>query len=234
MAYCLDAEKILLVLNPRTASSALSSHLGKTFGGRWLPEQDLLDDRGNIQVQRKHSTVPELLAARLMSEDDLDRYRKIVAVRNPFDSLVSLWVKKRHAYAMEAADPDFFGHKIPGFMEDMAFIQQHTFSEWVVEKYAVALRPDARNSLHRKFVAGCDHILRFETLQEDFQALMKKLGLSAGDIPELNKTASKGKDWRAYYSPEARDIIQRRFAHELARYGYTFDQTPAKPSYSRQ
>ena len=125
MAFIIDSDKLLFILNPRTASTAIASHLGNSReGGRWIPKEDIQHEDGTIKIQRKHSTIKDLLESGIISQEYLDSLITFSVVRNPFDSLVSLWTKKKFVYAELAKSDNFFGNKIPDFNSDMEFIQK--------------------------------------------------------------------------------------------------------------
>jgi len=88
----------LFLLSPRTGSTATASALGQHLYGEWIPGQDVLDDNGMIIVQRKHCTLNELLEHKYLNQKEAKTLFKFTTVRNPFDSAVSSWVKKRTIY----------------------------------------------------------------------------------------------------------------------------------------
>jgi hypothetical protein len=191
--------RILFILNPRTGSTAVASALAQATRAEYIPPQVILDEAGYVKVPRKHSTMHQLLRERLLTREDLNGFTIFTTVRNPFDSLVSIWAKKRVQYAELAEQPDFFGHKIRGFMDDITFIRDHTFSDWVRRHYG-PLRDQGRTaSLNRKHFRGCNAHLRFENLQEDIAELMKSIGGPELVVPVLNETIGREKDHRQYY-----------------------------------
>jgi len=223
MAYLVEPNNLLFILNPRTASTAISSHLGSSLpGGRWIPDSDQLKADGSISIQRKHSTINELLDAKLLSSEQISTLSTFSVVRNPYDSLVTLWTKKRFAYAELVNSKEFFGNKIPSFNADMEFIQNHTFSEWIIENFIPKYDSSKRNSIHKKYVDGVDYVLRYESLQEEFDSLMRQLGIQVDPIPILNKTKKKKTDWRSYYSPEAVEAVKNCFEYDLVEFNYRF------------
>lgn len=66
-----------------------------------------------------------------------------------------------------------------------------------------------------------DRILRFEDLTADFAALAEQLGFS-GRLPHRNASRGRGRHYREWFSPQARDEIARRFARDCEHFGYTF------------
>jgi hypothetical protein len=42
------------------------------------------------------------------------------------------------------------------------------------------------------------------------------------ESPKLNVTNEKERDYRSYYTPKARAIVERIYAPDLERFGYSF------------
>ena len=65
--------------------------------------------------------------------------------------------------------------------------------------------------------------MRFETLQDDFDRVLDKAGVPFKvQIPVINKTEERKKDYREYYNERSQKIVQYIFDEELKRYGYEF------------
>lgn len=62
---------------------------------------------------------------------------------------------------------------------------------------------------------------RFERLGEDFATVQRALDLPAEPLTKLNATS--GADYRACYNERTRTLVAERFARDIARFGYTFD-----------
>lgn len=61
---------------------------------------------------------------------------------------------------------------------------------------------------------------RFENIQEDSGKLLKTLGLEKTNIPHVNETTHQ--NYRKYYTPETRRLIESRFAKDLEYFSYEF------------
>lgn len=66
-----------------------------------------------------------------------------------------------------------------------------------------------------------DRVLRFESLADDFAALAADLGFP-GRLPHLNASRSRDRPYREWYTPAAREAVERRFARDCERFDYTF------------
>ena len=93
MALLSDRHRFLFILNPRTASGALARALSSATDARPFPEAPVLDASGRIAVAAKHGTIRQIREAGLLDDRALAGLFKLVVVRNPYDSLVSLWTK---------------------------------------------------------------------------------------------------------------------------------------------
>jgi hypothetical protein len=65
--------------------------------------------------------------------------------------------------------------------------------------------------------------MRFEHLQRDFDQVLAQAGVTQGlTIPRINVTSDRDRDYRRYYTPAARRIVEYVFERELVRFGYEF------------
>jgi hypothetical protein len=239
MAIICRDYRLLFIQAPRTGCTAIEVLLVKRFGGEPLPATDILDAHGFARVQSKHCTVTQLLSEGLLPQDYASRFTTFTTVRNPFDSLVSLYVKKRDKYHKDVADPSSWVHKVRGYVEDIEFCRTHTFSEWAEKRYAVnrldRLLGKGRRSLYGRYTAGVSVVMRFERLQQDFEALMRNVGIHDDvTIPVTNRTTQRGATYHEYYTPETRKLIEYVFQQELEHYGYSFEGLSAATAADHQ
>jgi hypothetical protein len=228
MAILCPAHSLLFIQAPRTGCTAIERLLLERFGGESVPPSDILGPDGFIRIQRKHCSIRQLVTTGLIPDDYESRYTTVTTVRNPFDSLVSMYVKKRETYQRRLNEPDAWMYKVRGYIEDMEFCRTHSFEEWVVKRYAV--RPIERllgrghRALYGRYTDGVQIVMRFERLQQDFEAMMRGVGV-IGDvtIPNVNATRQRERAYQSYYTPRARRIVEYVFQGELALYGYSFD-----------
>ena len=62
--------------------------------------------------------------------------------------------------------------------------------------------------------------MRFERLQHDFDEALRQAGITqALTIPSINETANRDKDYRRYYTPSARRIVEYVLDRELVQFG---------------
>jgi hypothetical protein len=66
--------------------------------------------------------------------------------------------------------------------------------------------------------------MRYERLQEDFDAVLKQAGIEGHyEIPRENITpAREGKSYREFYSKKSRRMVEDAYASHLEKYDYSF------------
>jgi len=116
-------------------------------------------------------------------------------IRNPYDALVSWYVRM---------------DRTRGFPVSMA----HFLRKYEHEDFARGDPP----SLFYHCRPGVE-VLRWETLQEEFDALLMQLELPTVRLPRDNVTPKKG-PWRDYYDAEALEAVHARFGHDLDSWDY--------------
>lgn len=224
MAVISYPNRFIYFLNPRTASTATAQALGEALPCVFVPEADILDDKGKIVVQRKHTTPRQLREHGLVEPAVLEAFFKFVTVRNPYDSIVSAWAKKVKDYAHLLDKPDSWVNKLPGYADGLRRAAGLSFSDWVREEYAEHLDKRRKGRMNGNFIEEVDHILRYETLAQDFAAITGRLGLPADFVlPQINVTKGRETaDYRDYYDDDARAVIATVFGDEIERLGYDF------------
>ena len=223
MAVISERFAYVYVLAPRTACTSIGIELVRHFAGEWLPSEDFKSAEGDLLVPRKHSTLHQLMANDLLTPSARAKKLVFTAVRNPFDSLVSLWLKQATAYQHLLDDPDSFIHHQPGFKQGVIFARDHSFPEWVRYRFEDRVANGPRH-MYQPFIQGADVIMRYENLQDDFNQVLRRVGASAEGhrIPMLNETVGRAADYRVYYNDYSRDLIGEIFAKDLERFGYSF------------
>ena len=176
--------------------------------------------------QSKHPLARNVRAA--MGGELFDDYVKFAVVRNPFDRMVS-WYSIMANDTVENFAPDVsrdegdFGDKVLREVRRRA----SSFDEFI------ALPREDNGGLFERFYTPqfdylsdeqgqviVDHILGFETLGEDFEALARKIGFE-GALPHRNRSI-RDDSYRDYYNATTRDEVARRFAVDLEHFGYRF------------
>ena len=146
---------------------------------------------------RKHSSLAEYRAA--LGPERFDSLFKFSCVRNPWDRMISYY-----------------------------FTPTRRTAEWdrkEFEKFVRKTSPAAEflrlNRSDRDPFNNVDRVLRFENITEEFQSVCQHLGLEGEPLPVYNR--SKREDYRTYYDDKLRNLVAKRFASEIERFGYTFE-----------
>jgi len=218
---------LLFIMTPRTACTSVGDLLCAHYGGEFIPAEDILDSQGFISVQKKHSTLSELIKHKILTLEEAKSLLKIAAVRNPFDSLVSLYFKQRLKYQPLLGDPSSWVNRSFGYAGQMRYAQTHTFNEWVLKvsyrkliKKLLRLRP----SMFTDYTTGMDVVLRYESIESDLKTAFIRAGIPwKADLPKANRTDERsGGDYRSLYSQLSALIVGLVYAYDLKTYGYQF------------
>ena len=241
MAIYSRRHRYLFLMAPRTGCTAIGERvLIPELEGEYLPAEDVLAADGTVIAAKKHSTLADLRRANVLTEAELASLFVFTTVRNPFDSLVSQYVKMRTSYAPLLDDPDSFVQRDPTYRNLMQEAARMTFPEWVRARYVgrhlrqLGRRPTWRapvawlrygwagpRHLTAGFLDGAHNVMRFERLQRDFDIALAHLGLPPHEIPPWNVTEAKT-NYREYYDDSSRKLVAHVFAPDLQRFGYSF------------
>jgi hypothetical protein len=67
-----------------------------------------------------------------------------------------------------------------------------------------------------------DYIMRFENLADDFRAVCTAIGISPPTLPQYNRSSRD--HYSKYYDDELRELVGARFAREIERFNYAFEE----------
>jgi Sulfotransferase family len=197
-------KRFLFVHIPKTAGNSIQSVLRDYSEDELVAlrsEQDGIERFGlrNPKYKiKKHSTLAEYRAA--LGEDEFRNLYKFTCVRNPWDRMVSYYFTPT---------------------QNTAAWDRKKFRKTISKVLSVAdyLRLDKGD---KDPFGNADSIIRFENLADDFRAVCAALGISPTTLPRYNR--SKREHYSRYYDDELRELVFARFAAEIERFGYTFEQ----------
>lgn len=213
---------VIYSLAPRTASSATAVTLKKKLGFVELMKEDIVDSNGNIIVDKKHVTFNQLIENSIICTEDFERAERVVTVRNPFDSLFSAWFKYKYVYTKLLVDKNSWLHKKPKLLNEMLYVSEHGFSDWIITFYSHMLDENPKH-LYNKHLHNSTHVFKFEQLNEDINSFFASKGEDDFSIDKLNITEGKGGlSYRDYTNQEAKRIILDVFAPDFDKFGYDF------------
>jgi hypothetical protein len=226
MAIICRKYNFLFIMTPRTACTAIGDLLCREYGGEFLPSEDILNSDGRILVQKKHNTVTELLQHKIISQAEAESLLKVAAVRNPFDTLVSLYFKQRYKYQPLLADPTSWVNRFPTYARNMRYAREHSFGQWVLRKCAKQLVKRTLGcppSMFFDYTRGVDAILRYETISEDLAEVFVRASMGRAELPVINRTDERShRDYRSSYSRLTTLAVRTAYSDDLQKYGYKF------------
>lgn len=227
MALISRKHRFLFIMAPRTACTAVGNALTLQLAAELLPAKDILRSDGTIEIPAKHTRLAQLLKGGIITPEERQGLFVFTTVRNPFDSLLSLYLKKSRQYQHFLADKSSWVYRLRGYAEDMDYCRTHSFEEWVLKNYWPPwwqrVRGERRRSMNRPYADGADFVMRFETLQQDFDSALQQIGITERiEVPRINPTSRRDADYRSHYSQAARRAVAYTFHHDLQNYGYSF------------
>jgi len=197
-------KRFLFVHIPKTAGNSIQSTLRDYSEDQLVAlrkEQDGIERFGlrnpNYKI-KKHSTLREYRDA--LGDEQFCSLYKFTCVRNPWDRMVSY-------YFTPTQSPETWDRK--------------RFREIISKAVSVAdylrLDPDEEDPF-----ANVDYIMCFENLVDDFRTVCGRLGISPSTLPRYNRSSRE--HYSKYYDDELRELVRMRFAAEIERLGYKFEQ----------
>jgi hypothetical protein len=197
-------KRFLFVHIPKTAGNSIQSVLRDYSEDELVAlrkEQDGIERFGlrnpNYKV-KKHSTLSEYYDA--LGDEQFRKLYKFTCIRNPWDRMVSY-------YFTPTQNPETWNRK--------------KFRETISKAVSVPdyLRLDSHEA---DPFANVNCIMRFENLADDFRAVCAGIGISPPALPQYNRSTRE--HYSKYYDDELRELVHTRFAAEIERFGYTFEE----------
>ena len=197
-------KQFLFVHIPKTAGNSIQSILRDYSEDEIVAlrsEQDGIERFGlrnpNYKI-KKHSTLAEYRGA--LGEERFRSLYKFACVRNPWDRMVSY-------YFTPTQSPETWDRKkFRGMISEAASVADY-------------LRLDRGEE---DPFANVDYIMHFENLVDDFRTVCGTLGISPATLPRYNRSGRE--HYSKYYDDELRELVCTRFAAEIERFGYTFEE----------
>ena len=197
-------KRFLFVHIPKTAGNSIQSILRDYSEDQLVAlrmEQDGIERFGlrNPKYKiKKHSTLREYREA--LSDEQFRNLYKFTCVRNPWDRMVSYY-----------------------------FTPTQNLETWSRKKFRGIISkalsvPDylRLDDGEQDPFANVDYIMRFENLVDDFRAVCTAISISPPTLPQYNRSSRE--HYSKYYDDELRELVRTRFAAEIERFGYTFEE----------
>ena len=208
-----EEHKFIFVHVPKNAGTSVRKMLRTHSGTR----------PSLVSSDTKHETYSEFRARWTERSgrpvEDLDEYRVVAIIRNPWDRFLSL-----HRYLQG---------RVPWVAEDVdAFASQVT----AIEDWTRSIRSLRSQSSFVEGVPGDLRICRFESLKADLAVAFGDYALDLPSLGRRNATRSRPEPggirrllgalapprYRSEMSPRTAGIVSDLYAEDIARFGYRF------------
>ncbi len=209
------AHKYVFVQIPRTGCTAVAAELMANYEGE--------------SILGKHSSYSEGLATGSAPRG----YSVLASVRNPLADIVAGYEKLRTNHE-KYEDPDRHVSAPGGYVTDkmlaaFRFVQAHPddFEQYVRTFHKLTY--DHQISLDEGVY---DHVMRFESLADDFSKWLAAAGIPAvRDLPLVNRTNRDKRDWIDYYDSESlQRFIAPRVLPFMRQWGYSLPSNWSEPN----
>ena len=201
--------KYLFVELPRTGSTAISRELCQHYHGE--------------RIMRKHSTYFDFL--RVASEEEKE-YFVFSCIRNPLDDVVSRYVKIATDHRNRFTDPETLKKRtnLAERVENRLYNYVHgndaDFEDFFLKFYILPYNNWASISRHHY-----DFVIRFESLPEDFEKVLRLLDIEpVRQLPPRNVTSAREDSFVSYYSPRTIPRARRVFGPFMKLWDYQFPE----------
>lgn len=187
-------KKFVFFHNPKAAGSSITLSLAP-YSTKWKGKHESSFNRG-WQSKFHHDNKQHAK----MSETkyhDFNSYYKFAFVRNPWEMVLSFYEKTKHRHRIKTFD---------AFLESPFYLNTGAL-KFIQSQY-----------LDRPL----DYIGKYENLKNDWKKIRSKIDIN-DDLQHVNKKGSV--DWnfyRAFYTPEQRDKVAKRYKRDIDLYDYDF------------
>jgi len=211
--------KYVFIHVPKTAGTSIECLLKKEPAfqvdeiGHWYgaSESDYEEEPKLCRQLHNHSSARKVKEYFEKMGWKWDEYFKFGFMRNPWDLHVS-----QYCYWMQTLT------KSNTSEENLKFIEKYKNKpayEFIKSKAKFDFTNDFLCDNKRNVIV--DFIGKFENLNEDFQKIQDKIGVSGYSLPILNES-KRIKDYQVYYDDEAIEQIKKSFYKTISLGNYTF------------
>jgi hypothetical protein len=173
--------------------------LKKSYDSKALPRLWGVHD---LTLALQHLTYTEIELLNLMSSELLSNALKVAIVRNPYDRAVSSFLH--------------MGKDYDSFLD---FLQRYYTSPNRDHNALAHKRLQVDYLRDKKGDIVVDNIIKFESLNEDFENFKLKYGINCDDMPHIGKQR-KEKSFLDYYDEETKKRVSELFYSDFLELGY--------------
>ena len=128
-------------------------------------------------------------------------YFRFSVIRNPWDRFISGW---KYLPATRQRSLHEVLTNLPG--------ERHDYRPLTRPQHAILYNQNGQLIV--------DHLIRFESLQEDFNRVCDQIGMLKRLLPHHNQ--GNRKHYAEYFDEDSRQIFQHHFAKDIELFGYDF------------
>ena len=177
-------------------------HINKTAGSS-------VEHAFGVYPDDQHNTAKEYIKE--LSSRKWSTHFTFSFVRNPFSRIVSAW--KTPWVSKNEFD------KFSKFVKDFCIKpSNYNFFRWSHVMSVFDPRMKLFNDQGDQLV---NFIGKMESYQSDFNTVCDEIGIPRQKLPHKNK--SKHKHYSEYYNEETREIVGKKYAKDIAHFGYKFE-----------
>jgi len=218
--------RYIFFANPQTASKAIARTLQEALEGQPIPDREITLG-GALVAKKHHATWRQLQEAGLMTREQLDGLFKFTSVRNPYDLLVSRYLKRKGRF-VEQPEKYRWAQDNPKVKASMEAAQELPFPEWLAAQLKRRTEQDKTVKGPLEYLDHADYVIRFEALQAGFDEVLQRLGID-GPIPIVSenvtserKQGGAKRHYTEFYDDASRALVARAYAPILERFDYRF------------
>lgn len=191
---------------PRTATHSLRRALRPHLAvDDW--EQQMLNDAQALPVPAlaalKHGHISFRQLREHLPAEMLDGYFKFAFVRHPFDRFLSA------CFFLNRGNPEFPGRETACIKQ---LIRRAPF------RRRILITPQSRLVADEHGRARMDYVGRFETLQDSYNEICRRVGIPPAPLPSENASANDG--YASCFDEELRDWAAEFYREDFDLFGY--------------
>ncbi len=167
-----------------------------------------------------HRTFDDYLT--VFEAESIISYFKFTIVRNPWDRLVSAYFFLKKG-GFNQRDKAWFDKELGHYDDFEEFVKKWLSREniWRFEHF----RPQSHYIFDKYNKISMDFVGFFENLNEDFNYIAEKVGVSQR-LPRYN--VGKHQNYQDYYTKETMEIVSHVYEKDIKLFGYDFKNTTIK------
>jgi hypothetical protein len=204
--------KYLFIQLDQTASTAMAGELVKKYDGK--------------PILWKHARYCDFIRKARAEK----KYFKFSGVRNPLDVVVSVYLRRKFDHGGRFSKGKAgFDHTTKLDIDMYNFIKKTNadFPSFFKKFYSKKIY----NEWKTKDFDKLDYIYHFEDVQNEFSAILDKLGIKQErPLPVANASIKEGKHFESYYTQEIQALAKIVFGKYMKKWGYEFPKGWKNPS----